>query len=65
VLSPELASLVGKRYMRRSEVVKEIWNYLRANNLQDPKSKQYYFLDEPLKKVFNKTAKRIKVFFNF
>ena len=63
MLSPELASLVGKRYMRRSEVVKEIWNYLRTNNLQDPKSKQYYFLDEPLKKVFNKTAKRIKVFF--
>lgn len=61
-LSPELATLLGRRYSRRSDVVKEMWNYLRANNLQDPKNKQFYYLDEPLKKIFGKGAKRIKAF---
>lgn len=56
-LSPELSNLLGKRYLRRSDVVKEMWNYFKSNNLQDPKNKQFYFLDDPLKKIFGKKAK--------
>jgi chromatin remodeling complex protein RSC6 len=37
-----------------------MWGYLRKHDLQDPKKRQFYFLDEPLKKVFG-NSKRIKV----
>ncbi|KAL7080024.1 hypothetical protein ACQ4LE_000792 [Meloidogyne hapla] len=61
-LSPELSDLLGKSYMRRSDVVKGVWEYLKSNNLQDPKKKQFYFLDDPLKRIFGSTKTRFKAF---
>jgi len=60
-LSPELSDLLGKSYMRRSEVVKGVWTYLKSNNLQDPKKKQFYFLDDPLKRIFGSSKTKFKV----
>lgn len=51
-ISPELAAIVGKGPMPRSEVVKKLWVYIKANNLQDPKSKRNIVANEDLKKVF-------------
>lgn len=51
VLSNELHDLTGKRYMRRSDVVKWMWNYFNTNNLKDPKNKQMILLDDRLKTV--------------
>jgi len=62
VLSDELANLLGKRYMQRSEVVKHMWSYFKDKNLKDPKAKKMIILDEPLKKIFGQTTKRIKGF---
>lgn len=34
LLSPELAALVGATHLKRTEVVKRIWEYIKANGLQ-------------------------------
>ncbi|MBI4993928.1 SWIB/MDM2 domain-containing protein [Candidatus Wolfebacteria bacterium] len=51
-ISSELAVVVGKGPMPRSEVVKELWVYIKKNNLQDSKDKRNINADENLKKVF-------------
>ncbi len=51
-VSEELAAVVGKGPMPRSEVVKALWAYIKKNNLQDEKNKRNINADENLKKVF-------------
>jgi chromatin remodeling complex protein RSC6 len=51
-VSADLAAVVGKGPMPRSEVVKKIWSYIKDKNLQDPKNKRNINADEALKKVF-------------
>lgn len=51
-ISSELAAVVGKGPMPRSEVVKALWVYIKKNDLQDPKNKRNINADENLKKVF-------------
>jgi upstream activation factor subunit UAF30 len=48
-----LAAVVGNEPMPRTEVTKRIWDYIRNNNLQDPKDKRTIKADAKLKKVFN------------
>lgn len=55
-ISPELAVIVGKGPMPRSEVVKALWVYIKGKNLQDPANKRNIVADEPLKKVFGGKA---------
>jgi chromatin remodeling complex protein RSC6 len=52
-ISDELAEVVGKGPMPRSEVVKALWVYIKKNNLQDPKNKRNINADAALKKVFD------------
>ena len=51
-ISPDLAEVVGKGPMPRSEVVKKLWVYIKKNGLQDQKNKRNINADEALKKVF-------------
>lgn len=51
-VSDELAAVVGKGPMPRSEVVKALWVYIKKNNLQDPKNKRNINADANLKAVF-------------
>jgi chromatin remodeling complex protein RSC6 len=51
-VSADLAAVVGKGPMPRSEVVKALWVYIKKNNLQDPKNKRNINADANLKKVF-------------
>lgn len=51
-VSDELAAVVGKGPMPRSEVVKKLWVYIKGKNLQDPTNKRNIVADEALKKVF-------------
>ncbi len=51
-ISAELAPVVGKGPMPRSEVVKQIWVYIKKHDLQDPKNKRNIVADENLLKVF-------------
>jgi upstream activation factor subunit UAF30 len=51
-VSDELAEVVGKGPMPRSDVVKKLWVYIKKHDLQDPKNKRNIVADAPLKKVF-------------
>ena len=51
-ISPELAQVVGKGPMPRSEVVKKLWEYIKKNKLQDQANKRNINADDTLKVVF-------------
>ena len=51
-LSEDLEAVVGKGPMPRSEVVKNIWVYIKKHDLQNPKNKRNILADEKLLKVF-------------
>ena len=55
-ISADLAAVVGKGTMPRSEVVKALWVYIKKNKLQDEKNKRNINADEALKKVFGGKA---------
>ena len=55
-ISEDLAAVVGKGPMPRSEVVKALWVYIKKHNLQDPKAKRNIVADANLKKVFGGKA---------
>jgi upstream activation factor subunit UAF30 len=48
-----LGAVVGNDPIPRTEVTKRIWDYIRSNNLQDPKDKRTIKADAKLKRVFN------------
>jgi chromatin remodeling complex protein RSC6 len=56
VISSALRSLFNNRYreMTRPECVKLIWEYIKANNLQDPKDRRMINCDDRLFAVFKK-----------
>lgn len=51
-VSEDLAAVVGKGPLPRSEVVKKLWVYIKKNNLQDPTNKRNINGDAALVKVF-------------
>lgn len=55
-VSDELAAIVGKGPMPRSEVVKKLWLYIKKNNLQDAKNRRNINANADLKKVFGGKA---------
>ncbi|MBY0376471.1 SWIB/MDM2 domain-containing protein [Patescibacteria group bacterium] len=57
----DLAAVVGKGPMPRSEVVKKLWVYIKKHDLQDPKNKRDILADEALTKVFD-GEKRVNMF---
>jgi len=53
-LSPELEAVVGKGPMSRGDVVKKKWDYIKANNLQNPSNKRNVMSDDKLRAIFGK-----------
>lgn len=51
-ISDDLAVIVGKGPMPRTQVVKKLWVYIKKNGLQDKKNKRNINADANLKKVF-------------
>ena len=54
--SPELAEIVGKADLPRSEVVKKVWDYIKKHDLQDAKDRRQINADDKLAKVFGKPS---------
>ena len=50
--SEELAAVVGAGPMARGEVVSKVWEYIKANKLQNPSDGREILADDKLKKVF-------------
>lgn len=48
-----LSAVIGSEPQPRTEVTKRIWDYIKANNLQDPNDKRTIRADDKLRKVFN------------
>ena len=51
--SNELAAVVGSSPLPRTEVVSKVWEYIKANNLQNPANKREILADEKLRAVFS------------
>lgn len=51
-VSDELAEIVGKGPMARTEVTKKLWEYIKKHKLQDTKNKRNINPDAKLAKVF-------------
>ncbi|WP_277923716.1 SWIB/MDM2 domain-containing protein [Sphingomonas sp. TREG-RG-20F-R18-01] len=54
--STELAEIVGKADLPRSEVVKKVWEYIKKNDLQDAKDRRQINGDDKLAKIFGKKS---------
>lgn len=61
-ISEELAAVVGKGPMPRTEVTKKLWAYIKKHKLQNPKNKRNIIPDDALKAVFGKGKKEVNMF---
>jgi upstream activation factor subunit UAF30 len=55
-LSPELQSVLGVSELSRTQVVKQLWVYIRENDLQDPQNRRKILCDDKLRSVFRKDS---------
>ncbi|MCU1347832.1 MAG: hypothetical protein JWO56_862 [Acidobacteria bacterium] len=51
--SSELSAIVGSTPIPRSQVTKKVWDYIKANGLQDQTNKRMINADDKLLKIFN------------
>jgi chromatin remodeling complex protein RSC6 len=51
-VSEDLAAVVGRGPLPRTEVTKKLWAYIKSNKCQDTKNKRNINPDEKLSKVF-------------
>jgi len=51
-LSDALAAVIGSKPVPRTEIVKKLWVYIKANKLQDKANKRMINADAKLKPVF-------------
>ena len=52
--SPDLAAVVGDGTMARGEVVSKVWEYIKANKLQNPDDGREIIADDKLRRIFGK-----------
>ena len=52
--SAELAAVIGAEPVARTQVIKKLWDYIKANGLQDAKNKRAINADAKLLPVFGK-----------
>ena len=51
--SATLAEVIGTKPVPRTEVIKQIWNYIKKNGLQDSKNRRMINADGKLKTLFD------------
>ena len=50
--SHDLAAVVGSAPLPRTEVVSKLWEYIKANELQNPGNKREILADDKLRAIF-------------
>ena len=56
-ISADLSEIVGKNEASRDECIKQLWAYIKKNNLQDPKNEQFFIPDKKMAEIFGTTDK--------
>ncbi|XP_065853035.1 protein TRI1 [Euphorbia lathyris] len=56
-VSPALSDFLGTPEASRAGAVKQIWAYIKQNNLQNPANKKEIFCDAKLKSIFDDKEK--------
>jgi upstream activation factor subunit UAF30 len=51
-VSEELSAVIGPGPLPRGQVMKKLWEYIKANDLQNPKNKRNILADAKLKPIF-------------
>ncbi len=51
-----LAAVVGNKPLPRTEITRKLWDYIRANKLQDPKRRTVIRADDKLRPMFDGKA---------
>ncbi|XP_057529427.1 upstream activation factor subunit UAF30-like [Amaranthus tricolor] len=52
LVTPQLQTIVGQPALPRTEIVRQLWAYIRKNNLQDPINKRKIICNDELRLVF-------------
>ncbi|PIL33400.1 hypothetical protein GSI_04021 [Ganoderma sinense ZZ0214-1] len=52
MLSEPLASLLGVEKLSRPQIVKQLWEHIKSNNLQNPENKKEIICDDQFRAVF-------------
>ena len=52
--SEDLAKIIGGGPVTRAEVTKRIWDYVKANGLQDQQNKRQINADDKLRPIFGR-----------
>jgi len=52
--SSELAAVIGAQAVPRTEVIKKVWDYIKANKLQDAANRRNINADAKLRPIFGK-----------
>ena len=52
--SAALSEVVGSKPLPRTELTKKLWQYIKKNNLQDPKNRRMIRADDNLRPIFGK-----------
>jgi upstream activation factor subunit UAF30 len=60
-LSPKLAELLGVNRLPRTQVVKQIWEYIKQHDLQNPNDKREILCDEKLSEILGKKTTMFKM----
>jgi len=55
-ISDELQKFIGKKEAARTEVVKDLWDYIKAHNLQNPEDKRQILPDAKLAALLGKST---------
>ncbi|KAH7297025.1 hypothetical protein KP509_26G049800 [Ceratopteris richardii] len=50
-VSPELRAIIGDKELTRTQVVKELWIYIREKNLQDPENRRKIVCNDELRSL--------------
>lgn len=61
-VSEELAAVVGRGPLPRTEVTKKLWAYIKSHKCQDAKNKRNIIPDDKLSRVFGGSKKPINMF---
>lgn len=52
--SEQLAAVVGRNPLPRTEAVSKLWDYIKSRNLQNPENRREILADDALRRVFGK-----------